>query len=74
MPHLIKDLPGAEPVNSSGAPAGPPATLLAGTEFRITVAKLRRPSEDMEIYWSEIQVEGQLYRVPRRSLETALAA
>jgi hypothetical protein len=74
MPRLIKDLPGAEPVNNSGAPAGPPATLYAGTEFSITVAKLVRPSENIEIYWSEILVGGQLYRVPRRSLETALTS
>jgi len=74
MPRLMKDLPGAEPVNGSGDPAGPPATLPAGAELRITVPKLRRPSEAIEIYWSEIQVNGQLYRVPRRALEVALAA
>lgn len=73
MPLLRRDLPGAEPVNSSGAPAGPPATLPAGVELRITVPKLRRPSETIEIFWSEIQVGGQLYRVPRRALDTALA-
>ena len=74
MPRLMKDLPGAEPVNGAGAPAGPPATLRAGAELRITVAKLLRPSETIEVYWSEIQVEGQLYRVPRRALEIALTA
>ncbi|MFY9727242.1 MAG: hypothetical protein WB579_15595 [Bryobacteraceae bacterium] len=74
MSRLINDLPGAEPVNGFGAPAGPPATLHAGTELRITVPKLRQPSETIEIYWSEVQVDGQLYRVPRRALETALAA
>jgi len=74
MPRLIKDLAGAEPVNGSGAPAGRPATLRAGAELRITVPKLRRPSETIEIYWSEILVDGQLYRVPHRALETALAA
>jgi hypothetical protein len=74
MPRLIKNLPGAEPVNSSGDPMGPPATLHAGTELRITVPMLRRPCETIEIYWSEIQVSGQLYRVPRRALEIALAA
>ncbi len=74
MPRLIKNLPGAEPVNGSGAPTGPPALLQAGVELRITVPLLRRPSENIEIYWSEIQVEGQLYRVPRRALQAALAA
>jgi hypothetical protein len=74
MPRLIKNLQGAEPVNSFGAPTGPPATLQAGTELRITVPMLRRPGEDIEIYCSEIQVNGQLYRVPRRALEIALAA
>ena len=74
MPHLKQNLPGAEPVNSTGAPIGPPATLSAGTELRITVAKLRRPGETIEVYWSEIQVDGQLYRVPRRALDAALSA
>jgi hypothetical protein len=73
MPRLMKDLPGAEPVNGSGAPAGPPATLRAGAEVRITVPKIRHPSDTIEVYWSEIQVNGQLYRVPRRALEIALA-
>jgi hypothetical protein len=73
MPNLKKELPGAQPVNGSGASVGPPATLPAGTEVRITVAKLVRPSEDIHIYWSEVQVEGQLYRVPLRALELALA-
>jgi hypothetical protein len=74
MPHLIKNLPGAEPVDGFGAPMGPPATLRSGTELRITVPMLRRPSENIEMYWSEVQVGGQLYRVPRRALEMALAA
>ncbi|HUB34184.1 MAG TPA: hypothetical protein VMA31_14180 [Bryobacteraceae bacterium] len=73
MPRLMKDLAGAEPVNGAGAPAGPPATLPAGSELRITVPKLRHPSDTIEVYWSEIQVNGQLYRVPRRALDTALA-
>jgi len=74
MPRLNKDLPGAEPVDGFGALLGPPAILPAGTELRITVALLRRPSDEIEIYWSEIQVDRQLYRVPRRALQTALAA
>ena len=73
MPRLLKDLPGAEPVNSFGAPAGPPQTLRAGVEFQITVQKLRRPSE-IEVFWSEILVHGQLYRVRKRALETSQAA
>ncbi len=72
MPHLIRDLQGAEPVNVSGASVGPATTLRAGTELRITVPKLRRPSETIEVFWSEIQADGQLYRVPRRSLELAV--
>ncbi len=74
MPYLIKDLRGAEPVAAGGDPVGPPATLRAGTELRITVPRLRRPSETIEIFWSEIQADGQLYRVPRRALDSALAA
>lgn len=74
MPRLMQNLPGAEPVNNTGAPTGPPATLSAGTELHITVPKLRRPGETIEVYWTEIQVHGQLYRVPRRALEAALSA
>ena len=73
MPRLTRDLPGAEPVDGQGAPLGPAATLRAGTELRITVPRLRRPSETIEIFWSEIQAGDQLYRVPRRALEMALA-
>jgi hypothetical protein len=73
MPQLRKDLPGAEPVSASGAPAGPAATLRAGAEVRITVAMLHRPDETLEVYWSEIQVDGQLYRVSRKALDRALA-
>lgn len=73
MPQLKKDLPGAEPVSPSGAPAGPAVTLRAGSEVRVTVAMLHRPDETLEVYWSEIQVNGQLYRMPRRALERALA-
>jgi len=74
MPRLNKNLPGAEPVDGLGAPTGPPATLNAGTELCITVPMLRRPSDSFEVYWSEIEVEGKLYRVPRKALQTALAA
>ncbi len=73
MARLIKDLPGAEPVDSSGTPTGPPATLHAGTEFSITISKLRRPSEEIETLWCELKVGEQLYRVRRRTLETAAA-
>jgi len=73
MPHLMKDLPGAEPVSVSGTPMGPPATLRAGSELRITVPMMHRPSQDFELYWSEIQVNGQLYRVSRRALDRALS-
>ena len=74
MVRLIRDLPGAEPVNRSGVSTGPPATLHAGTEFSITIGKLRRPSDDIETFWCELRVGEQLYRVPRRMLETAAAA
>ena len=72
MPRLIKDLPGAEPVSGSGTPDGPAATLPAGTEILITVAMLHRPGENLEIYWSEIEAGGRLYRVTRRALDRAL--
>jgi hypothetical protein len=71
MVRLIKDLPGAEPVDKSGTPTGPPATLHAGTEFSITITKLRRPSDDIETFWCELKVGDQLYRVRKRTLETA---
>jgi hypothetical protein len=45
--------------------------LRAGTELRITTDA---PRQAIEVYWSEIQVDGRLYRVPRRALEAALAA
>jgi hypothetical protein len=32
------------------------------------------PSEAIEIHWSENQVDGQVYRVPRIALERALTA
>ncbi len=74
MERLSRDLSGAEPVNKFGVPTGPPATLHAGTEFVITVPKLRRPSDDIETFWCEFQVGDQLYRVPRRNLDLALLA
>jgi len=73
MVRLIKDLPGAEPVDRFGAATGSRATLNAGTEFVITIAKLRHPSDDMAVFWCEVKVGEQLYRVPLKSLETALS-
>jgi len=37
--------------------------------LRITVPKLRRPSETIEIVWREIQANGQLRRVPNGASE-----
>ena len=72
MARLLRDLPGAEPVDGSGAPDGSATTLPAGTEIAITVAMLHRPGENLEIYWSEIEAAGRLYRVTRRALDRAL--
>jgi hypothetical protein len=73
MARLIKDLPGAEPVDRSGTSMGPAATLHAGTEFSITISKLRRQSDDLEVFWCELKVGEQLYRVRRRTLEAVAA-
>ena len=74
MARLSKDLPGAEPVDQGGTPSGPPVTLHAGTEYQLTIAKLRRPSDDIEAIWCELRVGDQLYRVPRRNFDIAAAA
>lgn len=74
MARLTKDLPGAEPVDKAGTRSGPPAILRAGTEYQLTIAKLRRPSDDIEAIWCEFQVGEQLYRVPRRTFDIAVAA
>ena len=60
MPKLCKDLPGAEPVDRSGALVGPPVTLPAGTEFVVTVPKLKRSEDSFDVCWCEIQVDGRL--------------
>ncbi len=74
MPRLMRDLAGAEPVDKQSANIGPPVTLPAGTEFVVTIRKLRRPSDSFEEIWCEIRVADQLYRVPLRLLEIANAA
>ena len=74
MPRLAKDLTGAEPVDRDGHILGPPTRLARGSEFRITIPKLKRPEEGFDEYWCEIQVAGQLYRVALKSLEGAKAA
>lgn len=73
MPRLARDLTGVEPVDRSGNITGPPTRLTRGSEFRITIPKLRRPEDSFEEYWCEIQVAGQLYRVALRMLEGAKA-
>lgn len=74
MPRLAGDLTGVEPVDRNGNITGPPTRLARGSEFQITVPKLRRSEDSFEEYWCEIQVAGQLYRVPLRMLEGAKAA
>ena len=74
MPRLARDLTGVEPVNRYGNITGPPTRLLRGSEFQISIAKLKRPEDSFDEYWCEIQVEGQLYRVALRSLDGAKAA
>jgi hypothetical protein len=74
MRTLIRQLAGAQPVDGNGNATGPSVTLPAGTEFEITIRKLRRPSDDLEELWCEIRVAGQLYRAPLRLFEVASAA
>ncbi len=74
MPRLLRDLMNAEPVDARGASTGPPVTLNGGTEFTVTIPKLKRPSDSFEVLWCEIRVADQLYRVPLRLFEIARAA
>ena len=74
MPRLARNLSGVEPVDRNGNITGPPTRLVRGTEYQITVPKLRRSEDSFEEYWCEIQVVGQLYRVSLRMLEAAKAA
>jgi hypothetical protein len=74
MARLIKDLTGAEPVDRFGRVIGPPERITAGSEFEVTIPKLKGPSDGFDPYWCEIRVEGQLYRVPLRAFELAKAA
>jgi hypothetical protein len=74
MPRLGRELSGAEPVDQHGNRTGSSVTLPVGTEYTVTVRKLKRPSDNFEEYWSEIRVAGQLYRVPLRLLEIVNAA
>jgi hypothetical protein len=74
MPRLKRDLQGAQPVDSRGSAIGPPTTLFAGTEFIITIRKLKRADDSFDELWCEIRIDNQLYRVPLRILEIANAA
>jgi hypothetical protein len=74
MPRLLRDLPGAQPVDKRGGGTGPPVTLLAGAEFVITIRKLKRSDDSFEEVWSEIRIGDQLYRVPLRLLDLGHAA
>lgn len=74
MPRLMRDLPGAQPVDKRGASIGPPVTLPAGADFTITIRKLNSPSDSFEDVWCEILMADQLYRVPLRRLEFVNAA
>ena len=73
MPTLARDLIGVEPVDRNGNITGPPTRLVRGSEYRITIPKLRRPEEAFEEYWCELQVADQLYRVPLKMLQGAQA-
>lgn len=74
MPLLMRDLPGAQPVDKRGASLGPAVTLTAGAEFTITIRKLNSPSDSFDEVWCEILVADQLYRVPLRRLDFVNAA
>jgi len=74
MPRLTRDLAGAQPVDTRGNAIGPRVTLLAGTEFVITIPKLKRADDSFDEFWCEFSVGDQLYRVPLRRLEIANAA
>jgi hypothetical protein len=71
MPRLLRDLAGAEPVDSHGVAIGPPITLPAEAEFDITIRKMNRPSDSFDEVWCEIAVANKLYRVPLKLLQTA---
>jgi hypothetical protein len=73
MPTLVRELTGAQPVDQHGTVIGPTVTLPAGSEFAITIRKLKRP-DNMEELWCEILHGGSLYRVPLRLFEVANAA
>lgn len=74
MPRLIRELPGAQPVDSRGSGIGPPVTLPAGAEFIITIRNLRRADDSFDELWCELRIGDQLYRLPLRRLEMANAA
>ena len=74
MARLIRDLPGAQPVDKHGMASGPPVVLPAGAEFIITVRKLKRVDDSFDPLWCEIRIGDQLYRVPLRLLDIAKAA
>jgi hypothetical protein len=71
MPLLNHEVTGAEPVDPHGNCTGPPVTIPPGTEYSVTVPKLKRPSDSFDEYWSEIRVGNQLYRIPLKLLEDA---
>ncbi len=74
MPRLTRDLVGAEPVDRFGRFVGPAERIAVGSEFEITIPKLKSPTDSFDKYWCEIRVGGQLYRLPLRILEMASAA
>ncbi len=74
MQRLMRDLPGAQPVDTQGRSIGPPVTLFAGAEFIITIQKLKRADDSFDELWCEIRIGDQLYRVPFRLLEVSNAA
>ncbi len=74
MPRLMRDLPGAQPVDRHGNATAPSVTLHAGAEFVFTIRKLRKADDSFDEFWCEISTGEQLYRVPLRLLDTAIAA
>jgi hypothetical protein len=68
------DLPGAQPVDERGASIGHPIVPPAGSEFIITIRKLKRAGDGFDEPWCEIRSGGQLYRGSLRLLDFANGA
>lgn len=60
MPRLIRGLSVAEPVDQFGTSTGPAVTLHGGSEFTVSVPKLKRTSVSFDLFWCEIRVADRL--------------